>query len=37
MNSTYHIVHLIDREVDIDRMYGVINITARRSAGEGLP
>ena len=34
MHSTYHIVHLIDREVDIDRLFGIINITARRSAGE---
>lgn len=36
MHSTYHIVHMIDREVDIDNQYGIINITARRSAGEGL-
>lgn len=36
MRSTYHIVHLIDREVDMDGTYGIINLMARRSAGEEL-
>lgn len=35
-HHVYHIIHLLDREVDIDRQYGIINITARRAAGEEL-
>lgn len=34
MHSTYRIVHLMHNEVDIDGVYGIINITARKAAGE---
>lgn len=34
MHSTYRIVHLMHNEVDIDGAYGIINITARKAAGE---
>ncbi len=34
MHSTYHIVHLMESEVDIDKVYGLINLVARKSAGE---
>lgn len=34
MRSTYRIVHMIHHEVDIDGQYGIINITARKVAGE---
>lgn len=37
MHSTYRVVHLMYHEVDIDGVYGIINITARKAAGEGLP
>ena len=33
MHTTYHIVHLIYRAVDVDRQYGIIHNTARKSAG----
>lgn len=34
--TTYIIIHRIDREVDIDRTYGIIGLTARKAAGEEL-
>lgn len=34
MHSTYHIVHLMEHETDIDKVYGLINLVARKSAGE---
>lgn len=34
MHSAYHIVHLMHNEVDIDGTYGIINIVARKTAGE---
>lgn len=37
MHSTYHIVHLMEHEVDIDGRFGIINLTARRNAGEERP
>lgn len=37
MHSTYHIVHLMEHEVDIDGRFGIINLTARRTAGEERP
>lgn len=36
MQYTYRIVHRMDTEVDIDGVYGIINLTARKAAGEGL-
>lgn len=34
LNQKYRIVNLVGSEIDIDRQYGIINLMARRIAGE---
>lgn len=34
MHSRYRVINRVDTEVDIDRQYGIINLMARRIAGE---